>query len=198
MLSEITKNAIKPQFLRLFAGLLAAALCLWCSTARQCEAAASRQSTEYEVKAAFLYNFAKFTEWPANTFSGPDEPLIFGILGHDPFGGNIDAATKRTVNGRPVQVRRFSDVREVGKCHILFISSSEAERLETILHALRSSRILLISDISGFAERGGMINFIMQENSVGFKINADAVSRAGITLHSRLLNIAIIVHDEPE
>jgi YfiR/HmsC-like len=190
---------MKKKFLfRLFVCLLGLTALFWCMPPAQCAVAQSRQPTEYEVKAAFLYNFAKFAEWPADAFSGPDAPFVFGILGRDPFGAIIDAVEKRTVNGRTVQVRRFSDVQDIRKCHILYISSSETERLGTILRTLAHASTLLVSDSSTFVDRGGAIGFVVLDNSVGFKINTDAVLRAGITIHSRLLKMAIIVHDDPK
>ncbi len=190
---------MKVKFVfRLFVRLLGLTALFWCMPTTQCVTAQSRQPTEYEVKAAFLYNFAKFAEWPADAFSGPEAHFVFGILGHDPFGSTIDAVEKRTINGRTVQVRRFSDVQDIRKCHILYISSSETERLGTILRTLANASTLTVSDISAFVDRGGAIGFVVQDNSVGFKINTNAVSRAGIAIHSRLLKMAIIVHDDPK
>jgi hypothetical protein len=198
MLSEIGMTMKKTDALRWFVRLLGLAALFWCLPPTQCVVAQSRQPTEYEVKAAFLYNFAKFAEWPADVYSGPEAPFVFGILGHDPFGNAIDALEKRTINGRTVQVRRFSEVQDITRCHILFVSSSETERLGMILRTLVNANTLLVSDISRFVDRGGAIGFVVLDNSVGFKINTDAVSRAGISIHSRLLKMAIIVHDDPK
>jgi hypothetical protein len=152
--------------------------------------------TEYQVKAAYLYNFAKFVEWPAATFSGPSAPVIFGILGVDPFGKNIDALMGKTINGRNILVRRYHSLAEIQKCHVLFISASEHWHLGLILKSLSHSGMLLVSDMDSFASHGGMIGFIVTGRTIGFEVNVDAVTRAGITLHSRLMSMAVIVHDD--
>lgn len=152
---------------------------------------------EYQVKAAVLYNFAKFVEWPADAFSHPSAPIIIGVLGEDPFGSALDAAKNRTVNGRKIQIKRFNHVQEITACHILFISSSEKGRLVPLLRALRDFHMLLVGDMEKFAQRGGMINFILQNDTIDFEINVDAVKRAGLKINSRLLNMARIVHGIP-
>ncbi len=174
-----------------------AAVCWFVMTA-QCAWSQPPKPTEYQVKAALLFNFAKFVEWPESAFAGPEAPFVFGILGADPFGSDIDAVEEKTINGRRVQVRRFKTIPSAGTCNILFISSSESERLRAILRSLEKTGILLVSDMNRFAVRGGMIDFVLQDNTVGFKINIDALSRAGITIRSQLLNMAIIVHDDPK
>lgn len=176
--------------------IAAVALCVVAMTTHRAWSQ-TRTPTEYEVKAAFLFNFAKFAELPENAFSGPDKPLVFCVLGADPFGKDLDVVLTRTVNGRATDVRRLKAVPEQDACHVLFISASESERLSPILRALDGSGALLVSDMHSFTERGGMIGFVMQNGRVGFKINVDAVTRSGISLHSRLLNMAVIVHDAP-
>ena len=184
------------DYLRRLVGLMGMTALCWFMMTAHCAWSQTLKPTEYQVKAAFLFNIAKFVEWPERSFTGPEAPFIFGILGDDPFGNDIDAVKKRSINGRNVQVRRFKELQEVTNCNVLFISSSETVRIETILQRLGKTGMLLVSDINRFADRGGMINFVVQDNRVGFKINIDAVSRAGITIHSRVLNMAIIVHDE--
>jgi len=153
--------------------------------------------SEYQVKAAILFNFAKFVEWPAVSFPDSAAPIIIGVLGEDPFGSALDAAKNRTVNGRKIQIKRFNTVQEITACHILFISSSEKGRLVPLLRALRDFHMLLVGDMEKFAQRGGMINLILQNDAIDFEINVDAVKRAGLRINSRLLNMARIVHGMP-
>lgn len=150
--------------------------------------------TEYQVKAAILFNIAKFVEWPEGMFSGPAAPLIIGILGEDPFGDALDAAARdRTVGGRNILIRRFSRVEDVNGCHILFISRTEKTNLLVILRALKEKTLLLVGDMEEYAQQGGMINFVLRNETVTIEINVDALNRVGIKINSRLLNIARIV-----
>jgi hypothetical protein len=177
--------------------LVVAALC-WALTAPWPAAAQAQHPTEYQVKAAYLLNFGRFTEWPEGAFTSPDGPLVFGILGTDPFVGHIDAMTARTINGRPVQVRRFKEIPRPGECHVLFISTQEYGRLGTILNKLGTTGMLLVGDAEPFAVRGGMINFFIRNDTVGFAINVEAAARARLTFHSRLLKIAELVKEPGE
>jgi hypothetical protein len=152
---------------------------------------------EYQVKAAILFNFAKFVEWPVAAFPDSAAPIIIGVLGEDPFGSALDAAKNKTVNGRKIQIKRFAKVQEVTACHILFISSSEKGRLAPLLRDLRDFPMLLVGDMEKFAQRGGMINLILQNDTIDFEINVDAVKRAGLRINSRLLNMARIVRGMP-
>ena len=152
---------------------------------------------EYQVKAAILFNFAKFVEWPDAAFPDAAAPIIIGVLGEDPFGSALDAAKNKTANGRKIQIMRFNNVQEVTACHILFISSSEKGRLASLLRDLKDFKMLLVGDMEKFAQRGGMINFILQNDTIDFEINVDAVKRAGLKINSRLLNMARIVRGIP-
>jgi hypothetical protein len=174
------------------------ALAVWLTASGTVSAAQdSRTPDEYQVKAAILFNFAKFVEWPDAAFPDSAAPILIGVLGEDPFGSALDAAKNRTVNGRKIQIKRFTTVQEVTACHILFISSSEKGRLAPLLRDLRDFPMLLVGDMEKFAQRGGMINLILQNDTIDFEINVDAVKRAGLKINSRLLNMARIVHGMP-
>jgi hypothetical protein len=151
--------------------------------------------SEYQIKIAYLFNFAKFVDWPEDAFANSDSPFVLGILGDDPFGSAIDAVKGKTVNGRKLLTNYYKDVRDISACQILFISSSESENLLPILRFLRHSKILVVGDTEGFAEQGGVVNFITQNNKVSFEINIDAANRAGLKISSKLLSLAKIVHD---
>lgn len=149
---------------------------------------------EYQLKAVFLFNFSQFVSWPTNAFSEPNSPLVIGVLGTDPFGANLDAVVRgEKVNGHPLEVRRYSKVEEVGPCHILFISQSEASRLETILETLKGRNILTVSDVDQAARRGVMIRFATENNKIRLRINLAAAEAAGLTISSKLLRPATIV-----
>ncbi len=149
---------------------------------------------EYRVKAAFLYNFAKFVEWPQGAFSNGDAPIVFGVLGVDPFGNALDILAQKTVKGRTVLIRRFNGVQDIRVCHVLFISSSEKRHTAEIIAHLRNAGTLLVSDMKGFGRQGGMIQLITDRDRIGFEINISAARRAGLTLSSRLLGLARIVY----
>jgi hypothetical protein len=156
--------------------------------------AQSPQLREYQVKAVFLFNFAQFVDWPSSAFPDRQTPLVIGVLGKDPFEGSLEEAVRgETINARPLEIRRFKSVEEVRDCHVLFISNSESAHLERILGALKGRNILTVSDVDGFAERGGMIRFVTEKNKVRFRINLDSAKAAGLTISSKLLRPAEIV-----
>lgn len=155
----------------------------------------SRQATgEYQVKAAFLFNFAKFIEWPVRSFTRPTEPFTFCLAG-DPFSGELDKTIHgETLNGRPLAVRRLSSGDTVTGCHALFVARSEAKRSSEIISSAASLSILTVGEEDDFIDRGGMIRLVESANHVRFEINPDAAERAGLRVSSRLLRLADIVH----
>lgn len=155
--------------------------------------AQTQSPSEYEVKAIFLYRFAKFIEWPESNSPGP---ICIGIVGQDPFGDTLDGVVKgKSVNGRPFAIKRFKPGQQVRDCHIVFISSSEGKRLRSVLSELQGGRVLTVSETRGFCQTGGVINFELVDESVRLEINIDAAERAGLRMSSRLLGVARIVRD---
>jgi hypothetical protein len=150
---------------------------------------------EYTVKAAYLYNFAKFVEWPQQTFATPTAPIILCILGRDPFGDSLDKIAEKTVGERPVAIRRLAQVEETNGCHVLFVSRSESTRLQSILNGLAPAPILTVSDIPGFADAGGMIGLINVGQRIRFEINLRAATRAQLKISSQLLKLARVIGD---
>jgi hypothetical protein len=147
--------------------------------------------TEYDIKAAFIYNFSKFVQWPTVDTSKPFE---IGLIGKDPFGSTLDETVRgKHVNGKKVVVRRFFRIEDIVDCDILFVASSEERNLERILKVLQSGPVLTVGDMDQFAERGGMINLVNAGNRVRFDINIEAIERAGLTASSQLLQLARIV-----
>jgi hypothetical protein len=167
-------------------------LCL----AGACAAAADTGpvASEYQVKAAFIYNFTKFTDWPPGAFSSPRAPIVIGILGEDPFGQTMDDLVRgETVRERPLVVKRLRAGNDLRSCHILFISQSEKERLPAVLSQLKGSPILSVADLAGFAEQGGMVNLLLANKTVKIEINQAAAEQAGLQISAKLLKLARLV-----
>lgn len=154
-------------------------------------AADDSPTREFQIKAAFLYNFAQFVDWPPESFEGPESPLIIAVLGMDPFGAFLDDLVRgERVNGRPLVIRRFPTVEDLGRCHVLFVSGSEGRNLERIVERLQGESVLTVCDWEAFARQGAMVWFVMERNRVRLRINLDAAKNAGLTISSKLLRSA--------
>ena len=152
---------------------------------------ASAAPTAQQVEAVFLFYFSQFVDWPPAAFAGEGAPIVIGVLGSDPFDGSLDQAVAgERVNGRPIVVRRLKSITEVSGCQILSISSSEAAQLPQILSTLKGRNVLTVSDIANFVASGGMIRFVLIDEHVRLRINAQAAQAAGLTLSSKLLRAA--------
>jgi len=150
--------------------------------------------TEYQVKAAFLFSFAKFVEWPVNTFRGDSEPFLVTILGADPFGDVLDETLRgKTIRDRRLVVRRVARAEDVGHSQILFVGDSEKDRLPRVLKQVEGEAILTVADLDGFAARGGVVNFRIENSRVRFDVNIAAAERARLKISSQLLKLARIV-----
>ena len=155
---------------------------------------AAQGASEYEVKAAFLYNFAKFVNWPPQALAQSDT-LYICVLGADPFHGRLHSVVSdKTVQHRHLTVRRLEHQEEARACHILFVSQSDLARVA--LGTTEGAPVLTVGDDESFAQRGGMIAFRMQGNKVRFTINTEAASRAGLQISSQLLKLAVNVIEE--
>ncbi len=156
--------------------------------------AQSPTAGEYQVKAAFLFNFAKFVEWPPSSFSDASAPLRICVFGRDPFGEELRNITKeKTVNGRKLEVNQVLDLQVARTCHIFFIASSETARLKQIFESLRGTDALTVGDTKGFVEQGGMINFVLENSRVQFEVNRKAAEQGGLKISSKLLSVAKLV-----
>jgi hypothetical protein len=154
--------------------------------------------TEYQVKAAYLANFGRFAEWPSSVAVDKSESFNICVLGQDPFGAVLDAAVSgETIGGAHVLAKRISRPQDAVDCRILFISSSEANQCKEILAALRTLRVLTVSDMPQFTRRGGIIQFLLDGNRVRFDINLAATERVGLNLSSELLKLAVTVSRSP-
>ena len=163
------------------AGLLAV---LWPWVAR------AEVASEYDVKAAFLYNFTKFVEWPSSALTERSDFQLC-VLGEDPFGKSLKMVEDEKVAGRRITLLRTPKLAEPEGCHILFISRSERNRIPEILLDLGTAPVLTVSDTSGFLDQGGIINFVLEGSKVRFEINQAAAERAGIKISSKLLRLAV-------
>ncbi len=158
----------------------------------------AQTATEYQVKAAFLFNFAKFVEWPADAFPGAEAPLQICVLGQDPFDPDFEQAiAEKTVNGRRLAIVHPAGLGQAKACQIIFVAASEGPRMREILRGLRGTGALTVGDAAGFARMGGIINFVLDDNRVRFEINLQAADRAHLKLSARLLSVAkLIVPDD--
>jgi hypothetical protein len=149
---------------------------------------------EYQVKAAYLYNFARFVKWPAGIAADKGDSFAVCVLGHDPFGLTLDATLAgEALDGKPVVIRRIARPQDAADCRILFVSSTEEHHLKEILAAIDQASVLTVSDIPGFSRRGGIIQFIAEGDRVRFEINLASAENVRLVLSSELLKVAAIV-----
>jgi len=170
------------------------------------------------VKAAFLYNFIKFVDWPEEV-ADSNEPITIGIIGEARFENAFEPVKDKKIKGRSLVIKQFDDFKElmegdgkdkaepgrkieaIKKCHLLFICSSEKKNLAEIMKVLKGSSVLTVGEMSGFLEAGGIINFLMEEGKVRFEISIAAAKQAGLKIRSKLLRLAervIREKDEPQ
>ena len=148
--------------------------------------------SEYQLKAAFIFNFAKFVDWPAKAFAEESSPIVIGVLGDDPFGEELKRTIlNKAVAGRSVTNRSVSSIEEARSCHILFISTSEKQRLREIFDGLRGASVLTVGETDQFTEAGGMINFVIRDKRIRFEIRDDIARDAGLKISSKLLSLAL-------
>ncbi|MGV3774651.1 MAG: YfiR family protein [Verrucomicrobiales bacterium] len=149
------------------------------------------KAAEYEIKAAFILNFAKFTEWPSNKFESTNAPIIIGILGEDPFDGSLERVLKgKTISGRAIHLERYRTPAEARKAHVLFMGDTDRKRVGQQLTGLTGANVLTVSEMDGFAETGGMIGFTEIADRVRFEINPKAADKEQVKISSKLLSLA--------
>lgn len=156
------------------------------------------QTVEYPVKLAFLYNFTKYVEWPADSYSYVSAPLAICVVGHDPFNPDIEEELRvRQAWGHPIRVLRLRPAETLGVCHIVFIPVTEKDHAAKIVRSLEGSSILTVGETEGFAAMGGIINLTVERSEIHFEINRLAADRAHLKISSQLLNLARIVKEVP-
>ena len=175
-------------------------LCTIALLALGCAASVRPQDTphvEYQLKAAFLFNFAKFFEWPTDAFESAKAPISICVFRHDPFGGALEEVIReKAINNRELQARRINEPSELKTCQLVFVSDREGRQLPEILNSLKGSSALVVGEGADFADRGGAIQFFLENNKLRFAINVDAIQRARLQASSKLLALARIVHDK--
>jgi len=185
-MSSLHRKTIKNRFLS--AGRVLFALGPLVLTTVFAAEARAQSANEYQVKAAFILNFARFIEWPSDASGGE---LVIGVIGDDPFGNSLyQVASRGTANGRTLVVRRMKWGDNLRACQILFISASEQRRLGQIIDALRGSSVLTIGETGEFNRSGGVIKFFIQDNKVLFEINATAAAQARLKVSSKLMALS--------
>jgi len=156
----------------------------------------SEESNEYRVKLAFLFNFARFVEWPADTFRDSGSPLTICVAGDNPFQGEIEESLRgRTAGGHPLAVRVLRANEDPHDCQMIFVRATEKKVTPRILASSKGSSTLTVGEVKGFAERGGIINLTREENQLRFEINIDAAAQTRLKISSKLLALARIVKE---
>ncbi len=156
--------------------------------------AAGAAATEQQIKSVFLFNFSHFVQWPEDAFETPIEPFVIGVLGNDDFAAQLEEVVRgEQIQGRPMQVQRFTDAAGIRPTHILYVDQSGNAQLEQALALLKGRNTLTVSDVERAPERGVIIQLIKVNNRIRLRINVDAARAARLTLSSNLLRPAQIV-----
>jgi hypothetical protein len=148
---------------------------------------------EYQVKAAYVYNFARFVEWPAQSFKNAQDPFVIGIFGKDPFGGALEQTLKnKKIHGRAIQILRFDEPAKGAQCHILFIPTNE-EKENELIKQIENLPILSIGETDGFVQKHGMIELKIVDQKVAFEIHQTRVEKAGLIPSVQVLKLGKVV-----
>lgn len=155
--------------------------------------AAPPSPNEYSLKAVFLYNFCRFVDWPPVAFHSPDDPLVIGIIGPDPFGTLLEEAIAgENYRGRPIRIEHYRSAREIRQCHLLFVSQRDEAQIDGILAAVAGRNILTVGETETFLDHGGMIALTAEQNRVRLRINPTALRATKLNVSSKLLQVAEI------
>jgi len=180
----------------LLACWLSGLLLLCCPSTRSAEEVSL---SEYEVKAALLFKFVRYSDWPATAFQGANSPYVIGVAGRDPFSKELEKVFEgKTVKGRSFLIRRVGNEQEMRGCHLLFVSSSERRRLRDLLLKIDGAPVLTVGESPDFLEQGGAINFLIKDESVRFDINLEPARSARLKLDANLLKVAASVRGKHE
>ena len=148
---------------------------------------------EYALKAVFLYNFCRFIDWPTRAFGSPDEPMVIGVIGDNPFGKLIEETVKgETLRGRRIRVEYYRRSSDIGGCHVLFVGASEMGRADEIIAAVSGRSVVTVGESDAFLDRGGMIALVADQNRVRLRINPARLRAEDLAASSKLLRVAEI------
>jgi len=162
-------------------------------------AGSGEKSSEYAVKAAFLFHFAQFVEWPEHSFRGANDPFVYCTIGFDPFQGGLDSALSgKTVGGRGFEVRHLKQAQEAAGCQLLFIGEEQKRQVAAAVTQFRGAPVLTVGESEGFVQEGGMIGFSLEDNKVRFDVNLEAAEKSGLKISAKLLALAKTVHGGPK
>ena len=164
-----------------------------CVLAAALPATAQGPSREPEIKAAFLYNFIKFVDWPAESLPETSDTITVCVLSTDPFGEALETLRGKTVKGRRLGIRKIEAGVAMDGCHVAFMGSSEERRLPQVMQSVQGSSVLTVGETNKFLAAGGVINFVIERNKVRFEVNLNSAERARLKLSSQLLSLATVV-----
>lgn len=154
----------------------------------------AQSPTDVRVKAAFVFNFAKFIEWPGFSHGASTTPIKIAIVGEDPIKAELESVMRgKSIDAHPIEILKFQSLTEIQACHLLFISNSERANLPQILKLIRNTVVVTVSDMPDFLDQGGQIAFLSQENKIRFEVNIAETERVGVKLSSNLLKLALAV-----
>jgi YfiR/HmsC-like len=168
-----------------------------CIVVTSASALPASPSAEYQVKAAYLFNFGQFVEWPVQAYDSPSAPFVIGVVGEDPFGKTLDEVIAgESLGGHPLVVRRFKNIEDISACNILFIGRSESARLEETLKAMKGRSVLTVTDITGAERRGAIIVLVNDNNRIRMRINVAAAKASNLVISSKLLRPAEVIGND--
>jgi hypothetical protein len=156
--------------------------------------ATGQTADEYQVKAAYMYNFSKFVDWPAQVFDGPTQPIVFCVLGQTPLAPALrDTLSGKAVDRRPLVFQQLSDSKLAGKCQVLFVGSVDQKQMRQILDEVKSLPVLTVGEAENFTREGGIVRFLLDAGRVRLEFNLDAADSAKLRVSSKLLSLAGIM-----
>ena len=166
----------------------------WPGSAR----ASPEVGSEYQTKAAQIYSFTKFIDWPPKKFPSTESPFIIGVYGSDEITDFLrESFQSRRIKDRPVEIRHLTNKAELVGCHLVFVSRSERDRLGSVLYEMRHENILSVGESEGFWRGGGVINFVNTDGAIHFQINLSAASRESLKVSSKLLQLSYPANGAP-
>ena len=152
-------------------------------------------SRENQIKAAYLYQLGRYIQWPAKAFPSAQSPFVIGVLKQDPIAADLDQIARvKKIEDRPIEIRRFSPDGDVPACHILFLPASLAPEVQAaVVRKVSGKNVLLVGDAAKFFAQGGAVRFVIEENNVRLHIARKAAQREGLTISSKLLQVARVL-----
>ncbi len=190
---KLGKLILRPRHAGALGILLLASLlaCIRVDTANASSAAVDRAISEYEVKAAYVYNFAKFVDWPSTAFSAPNAPICVGVIGADDFAALLEKVVKdKLIQEHPIQVRLLKWPADLGACNIVYVGATEQKRFRQICESVQNSPVLTITEAEDKSQVKGIMNLFMESGKVQFEVNIEGAEKARLRISSKLLRLA--------